>query len=200
MYPCEEDLPVLLAMDRDRYFSHLVLTYQHKLYALALGLVGNHQDAEEIVWEASFSAYQAFAHYTVQQVQTLKLRSWMSKIVVNLARNHHRRKNGSCRPAFVSFDTAAVQELVENMEANTCPSPEMEMVSREARDELYTLVAKLPESYREVVSLHFIYGLQYREIAALLNHHSVDTVKSQARRGIQILKQALEQQVKKEER
>ncbi len=200
MYPCEEDLPVLLAMDRDRYFSHLVLTYQHKLYALALGLVGNHQDAEEIVWEAFFSAYQAFAHYTVQQVQTLKLRSWMSKIVVNLARNHHRRKNGSCRLAFVSFDTAAVQELVENMEANSCPSPEMEMVSREARDELYTLVAKLPESYREVVSLHFIYGLQYREIAALLNHHSVDTMKSQARRGIQILKQALEQQVKKEER
>ncbi len=200
MYPYEEDLPVLLAMDRDRYFSHLVLTYQHKLYALALGLVGNHQDAEEIVWEAFFSAYQALAHYTVQQVQTLKLRSWMSKIVVNLARNHHRRKNGSCRPTFVSFDTAAVQELVENMEANTCPSPEMEMVSREARDELYTLVAKLPESYREVVSLHFIYGLQYREIAALLNHHSVDTVKSQARRGIQILKQALEQQVKKEER
>lgn len=191
MSPSEEDLPVQLATDVRGHFPLLVLAYQHKLFSLTRSLVGNQQDAEEIVQDAFFYAYQALMRYPVQQVQTLKLRPWMTKIVLNLSRNYHRRHNGKYAPALLSFDAPMGKDLVERTEEKACPSAEMEMLSRESRDELLAQVANLPEHYREVVSLHYIYGLPHHEIASILNHHSVDTVKSQARRGFEMLKQAM---------
>jgi RNA polymerase sigma factor (sigma-70 family) len=191
MSPREEDLPVLLATDVRGHFHFLVEAYQHKLFALTCFLVGNQQDAEEIVQDVFFCAYQALMRYPVQQVQTLKLRPWMTKIVLNLSRNYHRRCNGKYAPTSMSFDAPMGRELVDSIEEKACPSPEEEMVTRESRDDLLAQIANLPERYREVVSLHYIYGLPHYEIATILGHHSVDTVKSQARRGFEMLKQAM---------
>lgn len=191
MYLSEEDLPEYLATDIGGYFPLLVLAYQHKLYALTCGLVGNRQDAEEIVQEAFFCAYQALKRYPLEQVRTLKLQPWMTKIILNRSRNHRRHQNGKYAPTVISFDTPTGKDLVESLKEEVCPSPEAEVLSRESRDELLAQIAKLPDCYREVVSLHYIYGLPYHEIAAILDHHSVDTVKSQARRGFLMLKQIM---------
>ena len=191
MSSSEVDLPMQLATDVRSHFPMLVLEYQHKLFALACSLVGSQQDAEEIVQDAFFCAYQALMRYPIQQVQTLKIRPWMTKIVLNLSRNYHRRHNGKYVPTLVSFDAPLGQTLIESVGEKAHPSPEMEMLSRESSNELLAQIANLPGRYREVVSLRFIYGLPYCEIATILNHHSIDTVKSQARRGLEMLKHAM---------
>jgi len=190
MSPSEEDLPQRLARNVHGHFPLLVLAYQHKLFALTCSLVGNQQDAEEIVQDAFVCAYKALLGYPVQQVQALNLGAWMTTIVLNRSRNYHRCHNGKYAPT-MSFDSPRGKELVESIEEKACPSPEAEMEARESRAELFAQIAKLPQHYREVVSLHYIYGFKHHEIATILNHHSVDTVKSQARRGLEMLKQAM---------
>jgi DNA-directed RNA polymerase specialized sigma24 family protein len=99
----------------------------------------------------------------------------MTKIILNLSRNYRRRHNGKYAPTLISFDTPTGQDLVESLKEEACSSPEAEMLSREARDELLVQIGNLPDCYREVVSLHYIYGLPHHEIAGILGHLSVDT-------------------------
>ncbi|MBV9615591.1 MAG: hypothetical protein JO031_09055 [Ktedonobacteraceae bacterium] len=86
----ENELPLLLATDLSRYYADLVLCYQHRLYTFAHRLTGNPHDAEDIVQEAFVGAYVSLEHYPLQRIQTLKLRSWLYRVTLNVF-NHSAR-------------------------------------------------------------------------------------------------------------
>ncbi len=195
---CDEDLAVLLATNLNEYFEQLVSVYYQKLYAFARGLLGDPQDAEEIVQDSFLNAYGALVRYSTQDVQTLKLRPWLYKITLNLSRNHRDRR-GKHHFQSVSLDTPAGRELFEETERGRYGSPDTEVEQNEFREEMYARITELPRLYREPISLHYLGGFQYREIADLLNQ-PVNTVKSNARRGIQKLNKTMAKLVKEEVR
>ena len=59
----DEDLSAALAADLDGHFEHVMRLYQDRLYAFALRLIGNPQEAEEIAQDSFVRAYQALAKY-----------------------------------------------------------------------------------------------------------------------------------------
>ena len=176
----------LLAADLDGSFETLVRTYQDRLYAFGLRLTGSPRDAEEIAQDAFVRAYRALARYPAERVAALRVRAWLFQIAVNVARN--RARGGRLRetPLAPPLDGAPTPEPADDARYE----PEAVVERDEARDELASVVARLPERYRIAVVLRHVEGLRYHEIAAVLGQ-PVGTVKANVHRGVALLRRAL---------
>jgi len=87
-----ETLIARLADDINGTFEALVLAHQNRLYTIALRLLGDPRDAEEVAQDALVRAYRALQTYEPPRIRDLRLRPWLAAIVVNLARNKRRRR------------------------------------------------------------------------------------------------------------
>src|SRR5262245_41145724 len=106
-------LATRLARDVDGAFPELVADHQARLYTIALRLLGDRRDAEEVAQDALVRAYRAIGGYPSERVSALRLRPWLASIAVNLARNRRRRLDdrqppGSLEPMLdAGFDPPA---------------------------------------------------------------------------------------------
>jgi RNA polymerase sigma-70 factor (ECF subfamily) len=156
-------LEALRAGDRVE-FSRLVEAYSGKLYRLALKMLGNQQDAEDILQETFIKAFRHLNSFDGRS----NLSTWLYRIATNEALMKLRKK----KP-----DTVSIDEPVETMEGEQeplqivdwCCLPEDELMSTEARANLDRSVQKLPESLRAVFVLRDIEGLSTRETAEVLD-------------------------------
>jgi RNA polymerase sigma-70 factor (ECF subfamily) len=175
-----------LAADVDQYHERLVMLYWQPLKAFVLSRTGSLQDAEDIVQEAFIRAYFALDRYSIEQIQTLKVRPWLYKITWNVYLNHIKQASSSSQVYL-----GAVDERELFMQDHLIGEhPEMAFEQSERRQELETLVATLPQSYRVPVSMYYFEELRYREIAEILRQ-PVGTVKVYVHRGLQMLRKAL---------
>ncbi len=83
-----------LARDLDAAFPALVADHQDRLYTIALRLLGDRRDAEEVAQDALVRAFRAMPGYPRERMAALRLRPWLASIAVNLARNRRRRLDG----------------------------------------------------------------------------------------------------------
>ncbi|HYK84836.1 MAG TPA: RNA polymerase sigma factor [Ktedonobacteraceae bacterium] len=181
-------LSMQLAADLNRYFSQLVLTYQHRLYAFALRQSGSLQDAEDIAQEAFIRAYYALGDYPPERIRLIKLQPWLYKITLNVFYERLRHARLQLVPLDITEDS-----LHLDIEDDWREQPDVVLENREGIRELETLVHTLPAQYREAISLFYFEDLSYREIAELLNC-PIGTVKSTLHRGTKLLRKTLETQ------
>src|SRR2546430_10262766 len=113
MEPREEELPALLATDLRGYFDLLVLSYASRLYAFALRWIGNPTDAEDIVQGAFERAFITLSNYPAPHIRTMKLRPWLYKVILNVARNYASRYKLNA----VSLELVEDEEVLERDEA-----------------------------------------------------------------------------------
>ena len=181
----QPDLLELLAMDLDRYFHLLVLSFQHRLYGFALRQARGHQDAEDIAQEAFIRAYHALADYPPERIRSMKLQPWLYKITLHI----FYRQASSIRLVCDPLDLSEESELLD-IEEDEQEQPEKILEGRESLQELEALVARLPEQYRIAVSCYYFDELNYRELADMLNQ-PLGTVKSNVHRGTLLLRKML---------
>lgn len=184
--PLDDGLPVALAANLDGAFERLVLVYQDRLYAFALRLTCNRQDAEEAAQDAFVRAYHALQGYDAEQIGTLLLRPWLYQITLNVVRNRVRRK----QLQLVSLDPSGTDEAIDPPDDGS-EQPEAKWERAEQQDELAALVSALPERYRAAVILRHVEGLGYREVATVLDQ-PVGTVKANVHRGVHLLREELQ--------
>ncbi len=183
-----DDLAAQLATGVDSHFERLVLAYQDRLYAFALRLSANPQDAEEIAQDAFVRAYYALKRYEAERIRTMALKPWLYQIALNVFRNQARAR----RLALVSLDSLGDGAGMEP-EDDEGDRPELITERAERERELVAQVATLPERYRLAVLLRYVGELDYAEIAAVLGQ-PVGTVKSNVHRGVQRLRLAMAEQ------
>src|SRR5215208_7701143 len=94
----QPELPDRLARDLDGSFEELVVVHQRLVYGLALRVVGDRGDAEEVAQDTFERAYHALAGYDAERVAAMALRPWLARITLNLARNRLRRRPPPGRP------------------------------------------------------------------------------------------------------
>ena len=184
----DQDMSAALAADLDGSFEHVVVAYQHRLYAFALRLTGNPQDAEEITQDTFVRAYRALATYTASRLRTLVLRPWLYQIALNVFRNRVRHRPRHLVPLDQGNEQGDM-ELEDDKEAR----PDTALERAELKASLDALVAALPERYRLAVVLRHIQGLGYSEMAVILKQ-PIGTVKANVHRGIRMLREALDGQ------
>jgi RNA polymerase sigma-70 factor (ECF subfamily) len=131
-------------------FSEIVKLYMKKAYFIALGIVGNEQDAYDISQDAFIKAYKSIKSFD----STKDFFPWFYKIVRNVAIDYinKRKKNNE-----VDLDTA-IFKISENSH-----------LPFEEREELKKCIFSLPQEHREVIVLRFFHGYSYKEIADILD-------------------------------
>ncbi len=180
-----DDTPLLddLARDLDGSFEVLVRSHVDRCYAIALRVLGNSHDAEEVAQDALIRAYRAMAGYPPARIRDLRLRPWLATIVVNLCRNRTRRRV----PAATSLEPLV--ERGREPAAGDATDPAGAAVRAAGRDQLAALLTGLPDRYRIPVILRHVDDLSYAELAEVLGRPE-GTVKAQVSRGLALLRAA----------
>ncbi|HKI03427.1 MAG TPA: sigma-70 family RNA polymerase sigma factor [Thermoanaerobaculia bacterium] len=136
-----------------RAFEELVRRHLKSAHAVALGVLGNPADAEDVCQDAFLTALQKLEECRDPK----RFAAWLMRIVRNQALNFRERR--SLRQG---------EPLERVAEAAGGDDPGREAERSELRDRLLTALAVLPETQREVVLLHDLEGWRHREIADLL--------------------------------
>lgn len=171
------DLPALRQGDKAE-FARLVEAYSGVIYRLALKMLRDPLDAEDILQETFVKAYRHLPEFDGRS----SLSTWLYRIATNEALMFLRRR----RFGQVSIDDPT---LGEDLEAEPlqiidwCCIPEMELMSDEARRTMQQAFDALPESLRVVFLLRDIEGLSTREVSQVLqlSEEAVKTRLSRAR-------------------
>jgi RNA polymerase sigma-70 factor, ECF subfamily len=142
-------------------FEELVKRHQRQIYALALKMVRNHDDASDIAQDVFLKAYEVLGTFKKKS----SFHTWLYRIAVNFCINHLRR------------DKARYHIELENYHAVQAPRAFENMDTQELQEELNNAIRNLPEKQQATVLLRVCEGLPYKEIAAILDC-SVGTVKA----------------------
>ncbi len=190
----DDRLAADLAVDLDRAFDALVVAHQDRLYTIALRMLRDPSDAEEAAQDALVRAYRALATYDETRIRELRLRGWLTTIVLNRCRSVAvRRATRGARPMSIDADDNRPIEPPTPLAA--APA---EIAERHAeRDRWATRLAALPTPYRAAIVLRHVDGLSYPDAAAALGRPE-GTVKAQVHRGIGLLRTMLEAETRHE--
>ncbi|HYR71729.1 MAG TPA: sigma-70 family RNA polymerase sigma factor [Candidatus Acidoferrum sp.] len=159
-------------------FEELVMTYQHRVFGVALRMLGNRAEAEDVAQEAFVRAHRALGAFRGDA----KLSTWLYAITSRLCLN--RLASGERRMA-----RQGEHALLRLSDAG--PRPDAALERRELETALGRAIAELPEDRRIVVVLRDIEGLSYEEIAQVLELE-LGTVRSRLHRARSELKEKLE--------
>lgn len=169
------------------YFHMLYVRYKKVVFAVALGLLDNPQDAEEVTMDTFVQAYRSLPRL-IERGQTIHLRPWLITIVTHSSQNRKRHDGRQRRPPpGISLDTDDGRSLVEDTLCGLVPSAEDEAIQHENNEEAYRLLRQLPQRQRIIVLLHYIGGLSGAEIASILGSKP-DALKKERERALKKLR------------
>jgi RNA polymerase sigma factor (sigma-70 family) len=180
----DTDLTQGLARDLDGTFEALVRAHVDRCHAIALRLLTDPRDAEEVTQDALVRAYRALAGYPPERIRALRLRPWLATILLNLSRNRLARRHVAANT--LESLIAAGREPA----ANPAGEPEHLGERRADHDRLAAALAGLPDRYRIPVVLRHVHDLSYAELAEVLDRPE-GTLKAQVHRGLGLLRVAL---------
>lgn len=175
------DEPALIGKARQgdpQAFEALVLRYQRYVYNLALRVVGNPLDAEDIAQQAFVKAWRGLPQFKGES----RFSTWLYRIVTNVCYDHLpriKRDLSSLEPDDTMDEMPDEEQGVENA-----------VLTEEECRQLRQALAALPESARLLLTLRHLQELSYEEIAAVTGM-PLGTVKTGIFRARQKLKAAL---------
>ena len=150
--------------------------YQRAAYAVALSVVGRHEDAEDAAQEAFLVALDRLEECRSPD----RFAGWLMTIVRNRSKNLIRR------------ESLRETEQVPPGAHSRAPTPDRVTETRELRRLLERALAELPEVQRQIVMLHDLEGWKHREIAERLELPS-GTVRSHLHFARKALRKALQE-------
>lgn len=161
------------AGDRDA-FEQLVLTYQNRVYTLALRLTGDREEARDLAQEAFLRAWQGLPSFRGDS----GFSTWLHRLTTNVCLDFLRRRTRQREhEPGVSLDDETVPEP-----ADCSQDPQLRLERAELARTVERGLAALPEHYRQALVLRELSGLRYQEIAAALGV-DMGTVKSRLARA-----------------
>lgn len=182
----ERTLLATLADDLDLAFETLVRSRQDRVFSIALRILGDPTDAEDVAQDAFVRAYRALGAWPAARIRELRLDAWLATIVVNTARSRIRRRARTAARESLTF----VDEL-DHPRSTPAQTPDGLLARTEATEAWAIRLLALPERYRAPIVLRHVDGLGYDEIAEALGRPE-GTVKAQVHRGLGQLRAMLE--------
>lgn len=152
-------------------FRQLVERYKERIYYMALNLLGNRADAEDMSQEVFIKAFQSIERFRGDA----KFSSWLYRITVNTCIDYRRKKWWKIKKAQQSTDLEGAP-MIDRLHT-TDPDPEQITESRLIQNQLQTALNRLSRRERDIFILRHDHDLALQEIADAL-HISTGTVKS----------------------
>ncbi len=169
-------------------FETLVVRHQKRMLNIAYRLVGNYDDACEVVQDAFISAYRNIGTFRGEA----KFTTWLTTITLNLSRNRLKQmKSLQSRLSYCLDDPVWADACESTMDP---PSKEPSVLDRlekqDIRSRVQGCIKALEQDYREVIVLRDMQGFSYDEIGNMLSLQG-GTVKSRLFRAREAVKDCL---------
>jgi RNA polymerase sigma-70 factor (ECF subfamily) len=176
--PDDPDFVARLRRGDREAFEALVRAHQHRLFGVALRMLGNAAEAEDVAQEAFLRAHGALRDFRGDA----RLATWLYAIVSRL-----------CLTRLASGERRAGRQGEEGLLRLHHPGrgPDRAAEQSELESALHRAIAELPEERRMVVVLRDMEGLSYEDIAEALGLE-LGTVRSRLHRARMDLKDKLE--------
>jgi len=178
------------------HFKALVQRYQGRIYNAAFRILGNSEEAEEVVQDTFVKVHQNMAKFQRQS----SFSSWAFRIAHNHCVDLLRARQRGSGFALLSYAPQAAPADDESAEASlgvvsqladSGPSPAQALDFKEQEAVIEASLKELPDTQRAVVVLHDIEGLSYQEISEIVGAN-LGTVRSRLHYGRLKLRQLLE--------
>src|SRR5881296_4377311 len=152
-------------------FEELVARHRDKIYARAVSMMRNEEEAIDLSQEAWVKAWQRLKQFQGEA----SFVTWMTRIVINLCLDQLRKQQRLRAESIEQMD----EELggVERQMPVVTPNPTERLERGELRQRIDEALAKLSYEHRTVLILHEFEELEYKEIARLMQC-SIGTVMS----------------------
>lgn len=135
--------------------EHFVQTYQQELYRLALSILDDSNEAEEVTQEALLAALRALDAYHGAS----SLKTWLFSITVNICRTRlqrHKRQD-------------QLKQIMDGiLKRQSTPSVEERAVQNESNEALWRAIHGMNEKHRIPIVLRYYHDLSVAEIANIL--------------------------------
>ncbi len=172
------------AVDLGRVVEEVYHQYGSRVYALAIRMLGNEADAEDVTQEVLLQVVRRLDTFRGES----SLPTWLYRVTVNAVLALRRKR-------------ATARERLLGEDAGDCPAaglttprrvrrPDDEALGAELRGRLEAAIARLPDAYRDPFVLSDVERFSNAEICDLLGL-SLPAVKSRLHRARQMLRDAL---------
>jgi RNA polymerase sigma-70 factor, ECF subfamily len=163
-----------------------IIKYRPRLYRLALSLLHNENDAEDVVQESFLNAFNAIDSFRGHS----SLGTWLYRITYNNALMRLRKQPPEVESVDKTLDLSEKGFVVPRQFFDWCCLPEKDYESAEVHQELAKAIADLSPNLSSTFILRDMEGLSTRETAVALDT-SEDVVKTRLRRARLQLRESL---------
>jgi RNA polymerase sigma-70 factor, ECF subfamily len=169
-------------------FESLVRKHEKNTLNIAYRMLGNYEEACEIVQDTFVSAYKNIGNFKGQA----KFSTWLCAIVINLSKNRLKQlKSQLYYERFSIDDPVPTDESNIKAElASNEPSVTERLEIKETQEKVQGCISSLEDELRETLILRDIQGFSYDEISDILKIPE-GTVKSRLFRARDALKDCL---------
>jgi RNA polymerase sigma-70 factor (ECF subfamily) len=185
----DEIITRVLSGEKNLY-ALLIRRYNQRLYRVAMSIVNDDVDAEEMMQATYIKAWENLGKFQYKSAFS----TWMTRILINecLLRLKQRK-----RETFIPFNTPGAE--INNVEAmSKQQTPRMKSENTELKKILEKTISELPEKYRTVFVMREIENMNVDETKDCLGI-SESNVKVRLNRAKSMLKDLLSAYYKKEE-
>ena len=140
-------------------FEAVVNRYMKDAYFIALGLVGNRDDALELSQEAFLRAYCNINRLNPKG----RFFPWFYQILRNLCFSHLRKTKIRQQHRVETMDSEKIDTVIADRF-----DPKMVAERNEIRDKVWAAISRLDNKHREVIILRHFHTLSYEQISKIL--------------------------------
>lgn len=169
-------------------FEEIVRKYQKKMFNISYRMIGDYNEASEVVQDAFVSAYKGMKRFKGKS----RFSTWLYTIVINLSKNRLKQiKTRSYHEQFSIDDPVDTDDGQVKIEPASSDLPVLEKLEkREIEQKVQGCINSLESEFREVIVLRDMQGFSYEEIGAMLKI-AEGTVKSRLHRAREAVKNCL---------
>lgn len=174
-------------------FEALVVQTESKIYGHLLRMVGNEDDARDLLQESYLNAYRNMSSFKGES----RFSTWLYRIATNQALMLLRKKT----PETTNIDEIRIpshEELKARNMSDWAINPKEAILRKEVRLQVEAAIKKLPPSYKAVVLLRDIEEMSTAETARVLGV-SEGAVKTRLHRARVYLRELLSHYFEQEE-
>ena len=154
-------------------FEILVGNYQQRIYATLLGMLGSPQDAEDVTQETFITAFRKLDQFERRS----SFYTWLYRIAFNAAIDLQRRKKRA-KNQFVGSGNVDITQTAD-LNAESAVSV---VIAKETVTQVQLALSRLDEERRNIIVLRDLQGVDYAEIASMLDI-PIGTVRSRLHRA-----------------
>jgi RNA polymerase sigma-70 factor (ECF subfamily) len=171
-------------------FARIMRRYNQRLYRVAMSVMGDASEAEDVLQESYVRAFYSFATYTGAG----SLGAWLARIVRNEAIDRVRARASRHNHVALEADLAERDEQPIQDETNVMIDPQALVANADLRRLLEHAIQRLPEQFRTAFVLREVEGLSVEETAEYLGIPAA-TVKTRDHRARNLLRTYLSENI-----